>query len=603
MTTEPAPQSEAAPRTHWLSAWPCVLYFALALASTWPLPLHLASALPVGQEGVGTVPLFNLWTIWWNADRAPHDFHGYWDAPIFYPARDTFAFSEAEPTSLIVAPVIWWGHSLVAAYNFYLLGGLFLNGWCTEWLLRHTGLSKGAAVAGGAMLVALPFVHWQLGVLQLIPLCGILWTVHAAWAFGERATWPRAIALGLAFAWSYLLCNYYGLFLSVLLIPSGGWLLGRRLIEWRAWLKLVAAVALSGLLVLPIVWEQLHVAKTNDFTRSSDLISGLSAEAQDFTVPAWEWFPTPHLSGPDRQRVWKMSPGYLKMMLALVGIVAGLIDWRSRRFTLFCLTFLSVAFVLALGTKLHMIGQFVPYQALIDHYPGFRQIRSPYRFGVFVQIGVVLLAARGVQAFGASALSTGWQFLRSRFRRRDGELPAPAAQVASIPGWRRAVRLCVCNLAAILLAVTATLEIWPEWQPLYDPPNLADNREWIDWLRAQTPEEAVVVGVPFPAPEETEPSHYLSTTEWMYLGAFHHRRMVNGYSGFFPQTFLDLKSAMGIFPDKVALDKLQEMQVRYLLVRRSAFTYATFSADPEASRRLERVFSDDRAQLDIYRMR
>jgi hypothetical protein len=585
-----------------------VVYFALVVALTWPLPMHLASALPMGQEGVGTVPMFNLWTIWWNADRAPHDFRGYWDAPIFYPARDTFAFSEAEPTSLIVAPLIWWGRSPVAAYNIYLLGGLFLNGWCTEKLLRHVGLSKGPAVAGGAMLIALPFVHWQLGVLQLIPLCGILWTLHAAWACGERPTWLRTIALGFAFAWSYLMCNYYGLFLSVLLIPSGGWLLGRRLIEWRAWLKLIAAVALACLLVLPIVIEQLHVAKTNDFTRSANLISDLSAEARDFTVPAWQWFPTPHLSGPDRQWTWKLSPGYLKMGLALLGVLAGLIDWRSRRWTLFCLTFLAVAFALALGTKFHWFGQFIPYQALIDHYPGFKQIRSPYRFGVFVQLAVVLLAARGVQLFTAPALSAGWMFVWKRFRRSapevvaDAPVPSPSP-VRPVGPMRRLAGIFACNLAAILLATAATLEIWPQWQPLYNPPTWADNRDWIDWLRTQTPEDAVVVGIPFPAPEETEPSHYLSTTEWMYLGTFHHRRMVNGYSGFFPTTFLDLKSAMGIFPDVVALDKLQKMQVNYLLVRRSAFTYEKLSSDAEASQRLERVFSDDRAELDIYRMR
>src|SRR4051794_35687787 len=76
-------------------------YLALAIWATWPLagwtepdpksPLarrafNFTTALPQGTESVATVPLFNLWTIWWNADRARHGFHGYWDAPIFYPA-------------------------------------------------------------------------------------------------------------------------------------------------------------------------------------------------------------------------------------------------------------------------------------------------------------------------------------------------------------------------------------------------------------------------------------------------------------------------------------------------------------------------------------
>ena len=54
-----------------------------------------------GSSQVATVPLFNLWTIWWNADRLRHGLKDYWDAPIFYPERDTFAFSEPQPTTMI----------------------------------------------------------------------------------------------------------------------------------------------------------------------------------------------------------------------------------------------------------------------------------------------------------------------------------------------------------------------------------------------------------------------------------------------------------------------------------------------------------------------
>ena len=45
-----------------------LLFFALvAVAATWPLVCHFETALPMGTERAATVPLFNLWTIWWNA--------------------------------------------------------------------------------------------------------------------------------------------------------------------------------------------------------------------------------------------------------------------------------------------------------------------------------------------------------------------------------------------------------------------------------------------------------------------------------------------------------------------------------------------------------
>jgi hypothetical protein len=47
-----------------------MLFLLLAVASTWPLASQIDAAIPTGRERVATVPLFNLWTVWWNADRA-----------------------------------------------------------------------------------------------------------------------------------------------------------------------------------------------------------------------------------------------------------------------------------------------------------------------------------------------------------------------------------------------------------------------------------------------------------------------------------------------------------------------------------------------------
>src|SRR5690606_18272581 len=88
---------------------------------------------------VVTVPLFNAWTIWWNCDRLAHGFRGYWDAPIFFPEQQTFAFSEPQPATLMVAPVLWGSGSPILAYNAYLWLSLLLNGLVTLWLLKSLG--------------------------------------------------------------------------------------------------------------------------------------------------------------------------------------------------------------------------------------------------------------------------------------------------------------------------------------------------------------------------------------------------------------------------------------------------------------------------------
>ncbi len=178
-----------------------LLFLALAVWGTWPLGRHFLTAISQGTEGVATVPLFNLWTLWWNADRLAHGLAGYWNAPIFHPAERTFAFSEPQPPHMAVAPLFWLTGHLGFAVNAYQLLSLTLNGllgaWVCRLLLAPTTVdaaTSGTDLVGteasnaatnrwetcgrdvapllcGGMLVLLPYVHWQLGVLQLGP-CG-----------------------------------------------------------------------------------------------------------------------------------------------------------------------------------------------------------------------------------------------------------------------------------------------------------------------------------------------------------------------------------------------------------------------------------------------
>ena len=92
------------------SAWRATaLYAILAVATTWPLVLHLTRSLPIDQGD----SLLNCWILSWNADHLLAWFWGnasafqdYWSPPIFHPAPLALAYSEhlfAE--SLQIAPI------------------------------------------------------------------------------------------------------------------------------------------------------------------------------------------------------------------------------------------------------------------------------------------------------------------------------------------------------------------------------------------------------------------------------------------------------------------------------------------------------------------
>ncbi len=136
-----------------------VLYLVLAAATLSPVMRNPTRLMPAGATEVATVPLFNVWSIWWNADRLRHGFAHYWDAPIFAPNRGTFAFSEPQPATLIVAPVIWITDSRVLAYNLYLIGSLVANGLLGGMLLQTLGVNRRFAAVGGAAMLLLPQVY------------------------------------------------------------------------------------------------------------------------------------------------------------------------------------------------------------------------------------------------------------------------------------------------------------------------------------------------------------------------------------------------------------------------------------------------------------
>ncbi|MEO1085852.1 MAG: hypothetical protein AAFY88_16565, partial [Acidobacteriota bacterium] len=127
-----------------------LLFVLAAVAVTWPLAPKLGGGLPLGTERVATVPLFNLWTLAWNAESASRGFDGYWQAPIFHPAADAFAFSEPQPVlGLLSAALLGLGLSPVAAYGLLLLAALASNALLSTVLLRRLGLSWLASVTGG----------------------------------------------------------------------------------------------------------------------------------------------------------------------------------------------------------------------------------------------------------------------------------------------------------------------------------------------------------------------------------------------------------------------------------------------------------------------
>jgi cell shape-determining protein MreD len=545
-----------------------VAYAGLALWSTWPLASAPLTKLPLGTMQMATVPLFNLWTIWWNADRLRHGFRGYWDAPIFHPEHDTFAFSEPQPTTIVVAPVIWLTGSRALAFNAYLWLSLVLNGVFAECLLRRAGVHRLIAIGGGAAMLLLPIVHWQLDVLQLAPIWGILWTWMALLELSRRPSIVRGAIVGVAFAVAFWTCSHQALLLAVL-IAGAAWILPRRWLKWSTWPGWIAAAVIAAALVFPIVSRLQYVMAKHEFSRTAELVTQLSAATGDYTaVPGRQLV---HLPGVGVRPFWHLSPGWIKLILAAAGVAFGLSRRRWRRWTAFLLVTALVAFLLSLGTNLK-IGDWQPWWTLTKFCPGLAQVRNVFRFAFFVQMAVVLL--------GAQALHGVFLVQRRYCRRR----------------WSR----CLATGLLSLLGLAALCETTPETSNMADVPDAAANAGWIDFVRRNTPRGRAVICLPVASSDTAE--SYVVTTRWMYFGTFHQVPLVDGYSGFFPREHFELRHAINTsLLTEATLLRLIAAQADFLVVRRAEFSVQMPPRAAFGSVSIELVYEDP-SGVDIYRL-
>jgi hypothetical protein len=63
-----------------------------------------------------------------------------------------------------------------------------------------------------------------------------------------------------------------------------------------------------------------------------------------------------------------------------------------------------------------------------------------------------------------------------------------------------------------------------------------------------------------------------------YRSTFHWRPIVNGYSGYYPPSYVDLWPPLRSFPDETSLETLRRRGVTYVVVREEGYGPARFAA-------------------------
>jgi hypothetical protein len=485
-----------------------LLFVALTAALTWPQALVLSTHAQ-NHEDV----YFNMWRLRWVAHALAEDRAHLFEANIFHPEPRTLTLSDAMIVEGITgAPLLWAGLPPVLVHNLLLFGAIVASAAGIFVLARSLTGSPAAGIIAGIIFAFAPYRvdHYMHMELQ--------WTVWIPWTFWamhrtlDTGRFKYGLLTGLFFSLQMLSSVYYGAFLGMSLAVAGGLLLARNVRNFgrsvRAFAPgLALAIVVCGLYSRPYLETSRAVGD-----RSLNEIRTFSARRSSYLISTPDnilWGDTlSDRSRPER----RLFPGALALILAGVGLLV-------RRQSMVLAAYLAAAFFLY-EFSLGFSGSI--YAVLYDHFPLVHGLRAIARAGVFVLFCIAVLAA-----FGFSAVMT----------------LAPAR-------LRRTLALAVCVVLLLEYRVG----------PLALSRFENDPSPVEAWLSEQPP--GVVAHLPMgdpnalPGPE----AHYT------YLSSFHWKPIVNGYSGFYPGSFLDRARAMRGFPGEDALARLRHDGVRYIVV-------------------------------------
>ena len=453
-------------------------------------------------------PLFSMWRVGWVAHQIVTDPLHLFDANIFYPERLTLTLSDPVILpALTIAPLLWAGVHPAVAYNLLFLSGFWLSGVATYLLVERLTGSARAAFVGGLTYACYAYrfehySHLELQMTQWMPL-GLL-ALHLFLATGRRR---YAFGFGLAGVAQLYSSMYYAAFFLVYTVVIGGGLVRIHRLSIRPLVRpLAVSAVVVAMLAVPIVMAFV-AAQPMKGAREPYEVEFYSAYPSDYLrANRFSALWSTRLRPPANERT--LFPGAAPLALAAVAIAPPLGTMRL---------IYTAGLLVSLDGSLGLHG--VAYPFYYQFLPPFRGIRVAARFAALVGLTLAILAG-----FGA----------RRVLHRRDSR------------AYQLAVFAALITFVMIDAWPSLVLEpVWKEPPPIYDALRFTPN--------------AILVETPIVEFEG-------GNMPFMYFSMWHWARMVNGYSGFIPQSYQDFYKEMLLFPDTSSIEALRRRGVTYVSV-------------------------------------
>jgi hypothetical protein len=506
-----APRQEVSLRRTLAAALLCV---ALTVLHTWPV----ASAPNRLSLNYNADAQLTAWIVCWIAYALPNEPQHVFDGNIFQPERRVLAYSEPLVTPAILgAPIRWLGGSPVLTFNLLMMAGLALTALAGWWVVdRWTG-SFAAGIVAGALLAFNSHFLTRLPHLQAMhawgfPLAFYLTDRLLLGDAKSKREWRTAALLALVLA-SVAATSVYS-FLFVCLMVVIQMLVGAR--SMRPVLVLAAVGALGIVLSLPVLMLYVRLAAEGVRRTIEDAAPYSATPGGYLTTMA-----RVHASWSRRfatSDVNTLFPGVAAMMFVGSGVFLASVP-RRRFWSLIAI---------AIGGLVLSLGPATPiYRAAYHVFLPLQGVRVPARFGYLPLFSIAILAGYGVAALTHRARS-------------------------------RALSFAIATLALALV----TVEAWHGPVPTVPFTGVPTIYTVLD----KEPKPVMLVEAPF-----WHPDVVYGNAEYVLNASDRHAPIMNGYSGFTPDSYRRRAQWFWFFPEQWAIDAMRKEGATHVMVHLEQF--------------------------------
>jgi len=533
-----------------------------------PFSLNINHALPNIID-----PLFYAWNLSHNANNMFGGMNRLLNTNIFYPLTNTLAYSDTLwGQSIITNPIIWLTDNPILAENVAVLISFPLAAISMYLLSLYLTRNIVASCISGIFFA---FSYPRLSQIGHLPTISSQWLpLYILYLFKFLDEGKRINFFLLCFWYTLSIASsiYFGIFLipiTIIIVIADFFKRIRTHTFYTYKNRIIAtfpSIIFFLIILVVVVFPYIRLrVESPELKRSIDDMTHLRAAPIDYI----SILPTSLIASylPKRMNEHVLYPTLTVITLAFLGII---LTWKRNRYMIvICIAIAVSSVVLSLGNERSFsLGSFstgtlkLPYYYLYKLFPILQAVRVPARFGIFVILSLSVLAAWGIDSI-----------MKQKHSR-----------------WIIGILLCVF-----------IIEIWQVNTPFVSVPLKNSIPDVYIWIRQQ-PEPMVLAELPvslfyhgkimedqlnIPYDMLQKSDTYALETYRVYFSAFHKKRILNGYSGFFTDSYNRLTETLENFPSEDTILTMQKIGITHIIVhsmqyepikRKEILTLLTYSS-------------------------